>query len=67
MKNRINEILCLTLFFLLFPFLIQAQVKNQGEIQGLVVEDSENAPALPGATITLTGESLFQKSRSYDF
>jgi len=64
MKNRIKTILGLLLLLVFFPFLTQAQGKNQGEIQGLVVEEGENAPALPGATITLTGENLFQKSLS---
>ena len=55
-----RRIWCLVCAFLLISFLAQAQTKITGSISGTVVD--EKGEPLPGATVTLTGEKLFQKS-----
>jgi hypothetical protein len=56
-KKQVLSLLALVLFFSLLAY---GQVKEKGEISG-VVTDEEGGP-LPGATVTLTGANLFQKS-----
>jgi hypothetical protein len=56
-KKQVLSLLALVLFFSMLAY---GQVKEKGEISGLVT-DEEGGP-LPGATATLTGPNLFQKS-----
>ncbi len=62
MRQNKQIIYCFLVFFLFFTSLSFAQVKLTGEISGLV--EDQNGEALPGVSVTLTGEKLFQKSLS---
>lgn len=66
MKSKLKEGANLLLVFLLISFILSqlgfSDEKLKGDISGTVVD--ENGEILPGATIVLTGEKLFQKSLS---
>jgi len=55
-----KQILIMLSLLLFLSFLAYGQVKEKGEISGMVT-DEEGGP-LPGAAVTLTGANLFQKS-----
>ena len=57
-----KKIFALLGVFLLFSVLGYGQVREKGEISGLVLD--EEGVGLPGASVALTGKSLFQKSLS---
>lgn len=62
MKTKIKFISSFVMLIFSFSLLTYAQVKTKGEIRGYVVD--ENDEVLPGVTVTLTGENLFQNSLS---
>jgi len=59
---KIKSLLTLVLLYILLPLFSPAQVTIKGEIAGIVID--EGGVALPGATVTLTGKKLLQKSIS---
>lgn len=62
MKIKISFVLSAFFVFLAFCTLCYSQSEQKGGISGIVLD--ENGVPLPGASITITGEKLFQKSLS---
>lgn len=62
MKSEMRRICGLFIFLFSLALLANAQVTMRGEISGVVVDDK--GEYLPGVSITLTGETLYQKSMS---
>ena len=60
--KKVKFISVLLFAFLSFTFFGYSQVQLKGEITGIVVD--EQGEALPGVTVNLSGEKLFQKTLS---
>lgn len=62
MKLKAKFVLAFFISFILLSLIALAQIQEKGEIAGAVID--EQGAILPGATVTLRGEKLFQKAIS---